>query len=229
MSNPRGAALVCTACIVLAAGCNRGGGDPPVAPTPDARPIGATTPEAGAKIPDPHTTPPVASRAPAEHRAQAQACDRSVPPPGRPDPKAMGCKSDAECTDGKNGRCVFHPGSHAAPHNACEASSCFVDDDCTASGKKVCRCTARGGQRSECLAGNCRIDADCGRGANAFCSPSTGVDSMGACGGTSAYYCRTAKDTCVEDADCNDPSKSCAFQPLLGHWACVANRSCPVG
>jgi hypothetical protein len=64
-----------------------------------------------------------------------------------------------------------------------------------------------------CLGGNCRVDADCGPGG--YCSPSFG--SCGAYAGVVGYYCHTAKDKCVDDAEC---ASDCRYDTIMGAWAC---------
>jgi hypothetical protein len=102
------------------------------------------------------------------------------------------------------------------------------DRDC---GKgAVCDCGGGSHGTNECLKGNCRTDKDCGK--HGLCSPSTGEGPRGGCSHSGSavvgYFCRTRKDTCIEDADCGE-RKSCVFVRKLGHWACAANHNCPVG
>ena len=128
----------------------------------------------------------------------------------------MSCTTNAECTEGTNGRCDGN--SHDGWQ--CTYDQCFDDGEC---GDGVCEC--QGGFRSDnniCLqTGNCRLDADCG--GCGFCSP-----TLGDCGdylGTVGYYCHTPADECVDDSDCApDPQQGgpphCSFAPAVGHWKC---------
>jgi hypothetical protein len=156
-------------------------------------------------------------RVPERHRAEPVTCDHQRPP-GTPPPDggpSAQCTTDAECTDGENGRCSGnnHDGW------SCTYDACFIDADCGAS--SVCECG--GGFRSDanvCLAGGCATDADCETG---FCSPTQG--SCGAYLGTIGWYCHTCEDECVTDGDCGpiggDPfDPYCMFDPELGHWRC---------
>jgi len=171
-----------------------------------------------ARLPDVDAVPP-GTREPADHRAQAVACDNMRDTtPADPQPGNAQCQVHADCTDGDNGRCTGngHDGWY------CTYDECFVDGDC----EHVCAC--EGGFRSDfnhCIGGNCRTDADCGRGG--FCSP-----SLGSCGHydkADGYWCHTAEDECVDDTDCGtqpgDFGPYCAWSAELGHWAC-SNQEC---
>lgn len=117
------------------------------------------------------------------------------------------CTTDADCTEGDNGRCVFGRGGAY-----CDYDRCFVDADCAAD--EVCLCDGSNGGGNQCVSGDCRVDADCN---DAFtCSP-----TFGSCGhylGFVAYRCHRAADACTTDADCDEGY--CAFDEVLGHWAC---------
>lgn len=161
--------------------------------------------------------------APAAHRSAATECDHERRPGTSPEPGGgppATCTTDADCTDGINGRCNGngHDGWN------CTYDRCFADDECSGGG--VCEC--EGGFRSDanvCLPGDCRTDADCATG---FCSP-----TLGSCGdytGTVGWFCHTCEDECVDDSDCAGDggifgAPYCAFDPALGHWAC-ANSHC---
>ena len=169
--------------------------------------------------------------APSESRPVAQECSHERGPGDRvPDPDSPdGCKADADCKDGINGRCNVHFGGHGMQFNSCDYDRCFADADCKNDGVCVC-----GSKANSCMEpGNCRVDADCGPGG--FCTPSWGADAEGACFGYSAYFCRTPRDTCVKDDDCQSQDRdkgwgsTCSFDPTAGHWRCLQNRLCPVG
>lgn len=141
------------------------------------------------------------------HRTGPVACDNERPA-GVDYPEPQGdCASDADCTDGENGRCLDDRGT------SCTYDECFSDDDCP--GGSVCECG--GGFHSDsnaCIAGNCVTDADCGDG---FCSP-----SLGDCGNYSGYvgyFCHTDDDECLNDEDCA-PDGYCAYDQGVGHWVC---------
>lgn len=158
-----------------------------------------------------------AGPAPALHRATAEPCDRIRSEQSYdPNPENAECQVHADCTEGENGRCVGngHDGWY------CTYDLCFADSEC----ENVCAC--EGGFRSDhniCIPGNCRVDADCGAGG--FCSP-----SLGSCGHYdkfAGYWCRTAQDTCLNDADCETaeaPQGYCAWLPEAGHWGCSTSE-----
>ena len=167
----------------------------------------------------------VSSHEPAVHRASAVACDHTRPSdePNVPDAGFTQCHTNAECTQGENGRCTAN--GHIGGWN-CSYDLCFVDSDCpTASGgePELCECGIQA-DNNVCLPGNCRVDADCGNGG--FCSPSLG--SCGNYSGFEAYHCHTQADECMDDSDCGpnaSPSGAyCAFIPAVGHWQCATGQ-----
>ena len=124
------------------------------------------------------------------------------------------CKSDSECTDGKDGRCTL---SLPFANCSCTYDACFADGDCPAGG--VCACSGSYSGNA-CVSGNCHVDTDCGVGG--YCSP-----VIAACSGAIiGYQCHTQKDKCVIDADCS-LGQECAFFPNAG-WACSPGASCPI-
>ncbi len=169
---------------------------------------------------------PVALRPPARHRASATTCQAEK---GNRDPSWGGCKSDKECAKaigagGMNPRCNMRSSSRGPMRtiNVCVSDGCMSDADCKGG---PCQCNLSG---HFCSPGNCKVDADCASG---FCSPSAG-DEGRACGGRDAgFFCRTAGDDCVEDADCNQGGDraDCVFSNKAGKWTCVTRLPCPVG
>ena len=161
-------------------------------------------------------------RVPEKHRAVATKCDgiRSASAPVAPPTGSMAlCRTDSECTQGRNGRCTGNP------HDgwACTYDQCEIDSAC---GAFVCEC--EGGFRSDndvCLAqGNCRVDAECG---SQYCSP-----TLGDCGDytkTVGYYCHTPKDECIDDVDCPKSDAAfvrpyCAYDHKVSHWKCSTSQ-----
>ena len=144
-------------------------------------------------------------------------------PAGNGDASSVGdCKTDADCTTGKNGRCHHaRGGGPRMPHNYCTYDGCFADDDCAAS--QLCYCNRQNG--NFCLAANCRTDADCG-GAKCPTSP-----SLGCGGGRGGDFCRTPRDKCKTDADCPvaESRAACVFIEAEGVWGCRNYPECPVG
>lgn len=126
------------------------------------------------------------------------------------------CRTDADCTAGKNGRCVPTPGIACAPE--CTYDTCFSDADC-AKTPCVCRGSASDSAANVCAPGNCAVDADCGAGG--YCSPSGLPDRCGL-----GYYCHTSSDACANNSDCPSTREGCNFTFSLG-WSCSATCTLP--
>lgn len=160
------------------------------------------------------------------HRTVAMACPAERPP--SPEPTEFtgpppDCRKHADCTEGKNGRCLHH--GKSGVH--CSYDKCFKDDDCP--GKTVCACRGEhDGLDNRCLkVGNCRVDGDCGP--KGTCSPSLG--QCGYSGGVQGYFCHSATDECINDADCEGKGPKgrnpvfendgvCRYEQSVGHWKC---------
>lgn len=130
-------------------------------------------------------------------------------PPGTTSSGGGGCASDADCTAGDNGRCVF--GRIGA---FCSYDLCFRDADCAADEACLCDGSNNGGGGNACVHAGCRTNNDCAPGL--ACSPTFG--SCGHYSGFIGFECHTADDECTVDADCG--GGYCAFDPTLAHWAC---------
>ena len=120
------------------------------------------------------------------------------------------CATDADCTDGENGRCIF-----ASRTSACDYDGCFKDEDCATG--EICECDGSRGGGNICVPANCITDDDCG---GFECSP-----TLGSCGHytpPTAYRCHTVEDGCTIDADCAAVSDEayCAFDESIGSWQC---------
>jgi hypothetical protein len=150
---------------------------------------------------------------PDNHRPEEVECDRERPPteflpePGSPESL---CSTDADCTEGENGRC-----SPMRFGWDCTYDLCFTDEDCDGS---VCGCGAgNSSDNNVCYSGGCNTDSDCAEGS--WCSPSFG--ECGLFSGVVAYFCRTPEDTCLNDGDCTElGSGYCMFSDSVGHWSC---------
>jgi hypothetical protein len=159
-----------------------------------------------------------AGRVPAVHRPTADRCPTMVRS-SSPSPCGMigtgPCKSDGDCTDGQDGRCVL-----SLPFGACSCTydACFEDVDCAGGG--ICACSGSYSGNS-CVTGNCHVDADCGAGG--FCSPVVDGCSSQVLG----YACHTAKDTCSDNKDCPFGA-SCAPDPSTKAWECGPANGCPL-
>ncbi len=100
------------------------------------------------------------------------------------------------------------------PFATCVYDTCVVDSDCGA--KSMCECGTSASDGHSCMPGNCAVDSDCA--GNGFCSPSRST-----CGnGVAGYFCHTATDECVDDADC--AVGSCVWNASIGHWWCATNH-----
>lgn len=160
---------------------------------------------------------------PAVHRALPDPCPTDRPP-STPPGTSGSCKTDAECTQGTNGRCL----SVVAGPPACSYDLCAKDADCGQStGVCQCRAAAEGGANL-CRQGNCRTDGDCGVTGKGFCSPSAvNLDLTCRSGiqvGSFGYFCHTPSDECSGDADCTTGptgQQACIFDLGKSHWVCV--------
>ncbi|HTA20155.1 MAG TPA: hypothetical protein VK989_12740 [Polyangia bacterium] len=135
------------------------------------------------------------------------------------------CTNDGDCVSGPNGRCDPSSTNDGAC-DRCSYDQCFTDTDCAGRGLCDCRTGPYTGA-NVCTSGNCRVDADCGVGG--YCSPSTSRCPGSPDPASIGYFCRTSKDTCVEDADCTSTTESqqCRFDAAAGHWRCIDFPACP--
>lgn len=208
---------------VTASACSDGGGDPsPTSDGGDARTdatsSGAAPPTGGPPPPaTPVTTPPP------DPRVDAPACAVVRPPAdGAADPRPNDtCSIDADCKDGREGRCAF-----ADARKSCTYHACVSDTDCGA-GTEVCGCGLGTGKRNVCLKNSkCRTNTDCP--ASQFCALSAlpgipiGDGDVTFNGQAWGYFCTTSNDVCRSASDCRaDPhDRSCTFSTRLGRWAC---------
>jgi hypothetical protein len=155
---------------------------------------------------------------PEVHRPAAETCV-GEPPAGNPLPEPGGeCETDADCTDGTNGRCIWPYGGG----NVCRYDECFEDSDC--GGASICACRVpESFSFNRCFLGNCVVDADCGSAG--WCSPSAvhvGPTCMtGISPGSVGYFCHTAEDECIDDSDCGAQDvAACLFDVDAMHWVC---------
>jgi hypothetical protein len=156
--------------------------------------------------------PPRKQHVPKVHRASAEKCSEA-PRASHPAPKQQGdCKTDADCTAGKNGQCVDVYIGQGDSSAECRYDTCFSDADCKAG---PCECGDPEGVH-RCGGGSCRIDADC---KGSYCSPSPGDCGPG--WGRSGWFCHTPNDECVDDSDCTKQGEGyCWFDARAAHWAC---------
>jgi hypothetical protein len=137
------------------------------------------------------------------------------------------CSTDSDCTEGKNGRCVFYstPPPSSEHGTECSYDRCFSDSNCAVGSVCGCRASATDTGANTCLAGNCLVDSDCRP--SGYCSPSASdCDPSKTIVG---YFCHTAHDECTNDSDCPASPASnvlgayCRFDSSVGHWVCDAN------
>lgn len=170
--------------------------------------------------------PPAAS--PVE--ASPLVCKRS-PIVGKRDPAARGCKSDADCPKGKAARCVLFDGDGPDPENVCVYHRCHAHEDCEAGHACECGVAIARDERPEavpfqaraqahrCVPSTCRTDKDC---PSSSCAPSRSIQ----CGRVDGYFCRTPRDSCTSDAQCDSLRKQdrCIYDG--GRWSCRTPAAC---
>jgi hypothetical protein len=165
-------------------------------------------------------------REPTQHRPVALACGtRPTPVPtgsggsaaGAPLPLPI-CTTNGECTAGANGRCIS-----SRIGMTCSYDACFADADCAPG--SVCQCGPENGPGNHCSQPGCQVDADC---PNSWCSPT--FSSCGNYSGVVSYACHTAKDECVNDADCSGHGATgglgayCMYDPQVARWVCSSSQ-----
>lgn len=173
----------------------------------------------GAGTAKPLPSPP--PRAATVHRAAASTCAPRAPSASPAQGGVAGdCMTDADCTQGRNGRCQ----GTGLGIVGCTYDACTADADCSGGGFCDCRATESLVVNRCVTSFDCHIDADCGP--SDFCSPSWNPDGTG---GTSlsfqGYFCHTSQDECVNDADCQSSTSyaggvSCDFEPGRSLWRC---------
>lgn len=172
---------------------------------------GSTVVDTGSAIADTGPLPDAgmcADLPPSPTRPVPVTCSPCRPPGGGTSSGPGECRSDADCTEGDNGRCVF--GRAGA---SCSYDECFSDADCGANEVCLCDGSGLGGGGNSCITTSCRTNNDCG---GQTCSP-----TFGSCGhytGVVSYACHTASDECTVDSDCG--AGYCAFDAAVSHWVC---------
>jgi hypothetical protein len=155
------------------------------------------------------------------HRAAA-GCDdvRVAGKIATPDVYKPMCQSDADCTEGRNGRCTYYASywtTNGRTSLACTYDSCIADADCPS--HSICHC---GGDADAnvCVPAKCRTDADCLE--PSYCSPST---TFAGPSSATQYACRTCADECIDDRDCGpdegEREQACLYKAELRHWGCM--------
>lgn len=143
--------------------------------------------------------------------AQGTTCPtRAIPPGTGSSPE--GCKSDAECTQGRDGRCVRAWGEGAEvdapatdarranlfagpppppPRSKCVYDECTKDKDCPNGSRCACG-SGKGKDRNQCIRTDaCLVDGDCGEGKLCHCGQNAAPNA-----------CQPGN--CRSDADCGN-------------------------
>jgi hypothetical protein len=183
-----------------------------------------------------------AARVPEVHRPSSTSCPATrgagdpIDATACPNVSSLQCLSDADCTEGINGRCFLNANSSCV--SDCSYDGCLSDSDCSGQGACICRSSGSDSTANICLAGSCRTDTDCGP--CGYCSPSlidAGCfcpssllctnDLGGACGDVCghAYFCHTVTDTCVDAIDCS--VGACGYNILAKSWSCESCNAAP--
>ena len=130
------------------------------------------------------------------------------------------CRSDAECTDGPNGRCLSYSYDNIGGkelYTACGCRYfCTQDSDCTSD--YTCDCST--GSQGTCVRANCETGSDCETEACGVSSYNSG------CGVVTRVGCFTSDDECRFASECED-TRQCALA-YDDHWVC-AFEDCAVG
>jgi hypothetical protein len=189
-------------------------------------------------------TPEGDAEVPLHHRPTPTCCPAQRGPGGPnqpypPDlasylpPDAGGCTSDSQCTAGVNGRC-FPFGGLVGP-GGCSYDECFTDSNCGSKTPCLCRSSSTDNTANACdPGGNCAVDSDCGPGGYCSPSPQGAPGSVNDCYGSFPYFCHTASDLCINDADCTlldeetdaattspVPAYVCAYNAQDNQWVCT--------
>lgn len=142
--------------------------------------------------------------------------------PLAPEATPTSCRTDDECTERRNGRCVrlSNHGPHGPSHEAtmCSYDACFADSDCAP--REACICAVRAdtepGTGHVCAGGECAADGDCGDGR--YCRR-----------GPHGRYCHAPSDECMEETDCGT-GRRCARNPSTLRYECSSMTAiAPVG
>jgi hypothetical protein len=128
-----------------------------------------------------------------------------------------GCRSNDECTYGKNGICAEFWGG-------CECRyPCLTDSDCNED--MACLCAMRIGKggsnrfinsTNECIWANCRTNDDCGDFRCGIAEDDCGISGLS---------CHTEADECISTTDCSSEGP-CVYSPPDEKWGCWGATAC---
>jgi hypothetical protein len=173
---------------------------------------------------------------------------RTIPPSNKSSDR--GCKSDADCKNGIEGRCVdsgfradrsLRPSGNllaeppaAPPPTICVYDQCTTNADCGAHAR--CQCGSESSRAACVTLDACSADADCGEAMLCVCGTDglpngcragncrTDADCPGQkCqGGPSGNFCTTDHDACRERAQCDAPNayRICDWDRTKKAWGC---------
>ncbi|APR81220.1 Hypothetical protein A7982_06567 [Minicystis rosea] len=154
------------------------------------------------------------------HRVEVVTCDPTISAPSCTGTENnITCTSDADCTAGPHGRCVFTAVvEDAGLVTSCGcAYSCVSDEECGAG--KVCVCGGvlpTDADWSVCANATCSTGADCATG---DCALSTYFNG---CTADVEVACRNPEDVCRTDPDCaGDGGQHLSCVMSEGTWQCL--------
>lgn len=128
------------------------------------------------------------------------------------------CQTSSDCQAKPFGHCAIQGGDFGEPYCGC-TYACMSDLDCEI-GRICAPASVTGTGKSQCIRANCRTNQGCESGQ---CELSDRRDTIGL-SGWKELACRSEKDTCQTDADCEmvmSGCGGCAMDPFKGHFACI--------
>lgn len=154
-------------------------------------------------------------------RVEAVTCNPPDERSGATCPESFsGCSSDADCTDGVNGRC-----DPVKFSDTCSCSyGCATDDDCGEGA--ICLCAGVGSSLPVCVSAGCTTSDDCG---DLACSFDDALCSYTYAPGRVA--CRTEADECILSNECEHDTlgvRDCGLSSS-GAWECRFTDYCGDG
>jgi len=158
------------------------------------------------------------------HRDHVQKCNIAVPACQGNEMNIL-CASDAECSDGPNGKCAHYEGfdlGGATTYCGC-AYPCSTDSECQDG--TVCVCAGVVPSNNAwpyCATAACTTDKDCPSGE---CGISAYNDG---CGINVELACRAGDDPCRLDAECAEGYQCVTSYITPGEWACQTTN-CAIG
>jgi hypothetical protein len=152
-------------------------------------------------------------------RREALTCNPIGPGDACSPENAGACVLDSDCTGRERGTCLDDW------DQGCFCSyACNTDADCRTNELCLCPAGIRLGEdeelhlnwQNECVPAACRTATDCG-GKGCVMSPSC-------CGDVEGFYCKTERDECNSDADCDH--SHCTYDVKRALWACGETCTC---